>query len=761
MIEIQQISIRNFLSCGNSTQVVKLDSGDLTLILGENHDLGGEDQGNRNGTGKCVCAHTVVHVRNTSTGQQQQLTVQQLFDSCKTTAAAAVTSTDEHQCAHTGVTRPAAEQLPSEQVQRKFVDSVQVQHLQIATDTGWQCIDGVFKTQPYTVWSVHTATGKTLQCADDHIVFDEQGAEIFVKNLSAGVSLIQTDSGTELVTAVHAHDHAQHMFDISVQSEQHRYYTNGILSHNTTLINAISYALYGQALNSIRKDNLINKTNGKNMLVTLDFRCAGVQYRIERGRRPGVLKLFVNQVEQHTTDASQGDSRETQQAIEQLLSMSHDMFRHVVALNTYTEPFLATRVNEQRSIIEQLLGITLLSEKAERLREQSRVTREMLAQEEMRIQAVSQSNQRIQQQIESVKRKQHLWQVQHQERCVQLQAEITDLSALDLDQEVQLHQQWQQFQEQQNQQKLLLQKQQQLQQQLRRDEKQLITVQKQLDSLQQHQCYVCGGKLQNNTQQVSSKQQEISSVQGSIQLAQEQMLKITSELNQLCLQQPVATRYATLTEAVKHRSNLENLIQQLQIRAAEINPYTDQAQELTEQALEPVSYDQINALKKVQEHEEFLLKLLTNKDSFIRKRIIDQNLAFLNSRLRYYLMKLALPHQVVFENDLSVSITELGRDLDFHNLSRGEMNRLILGLSWSFRDVWESLYQPINLLFLDEVIDNGTDSAGVENALAILKHMSRERQRSVWLISHREELSSRVSNVLKVVKEGGFTQFVS
>jgi DNA repair exonuclease SbcCD ATPase subunit len=73
--------------------------------------------------------------------------------------------------------------------------------------------------------------------------------------------------------------------------------------------------------------------------------------------------------------------------------------------------------------------------------------------------------------------------------------------------------------------------------------------------------------------------------------------------------------------------------------------------------------------------------------------------------------------------------------------------------------VWESLYQPINLLFIDELIDSGLDTMGVENAIAILKDMSRKRQKSIWLVSHREELAGRVPSVLKVVKENGFTTF--
>ena len=175
--------------------------------------------------------------------------------------------------------------------------------------------------------------------------------------------------------------------------------------------------------------------------------------------------------------------------------------------------------------------------------------------------------------------------------------------------------------------------------------------------------------------------------------------------------------------------------------------------------MQTVSYDNTEQLEDLKNHQEFLLKLLINKDSFIRKGIIDQNLSYLNNRLDYYLTKVGLPHEVKFLSDLSVEITELGRELDFDNLSRGERNRLILSLSWAFRDVFENLNEPINLMFIDELIDNGTDTTGVEAALSVLKKITRERNKNVFLISHREELIGRVSNVLNVIKENGFTSF--
>ena len=222
--------------------------------------------------------------------------------------------------------------------------------------------------------------------------------------------------------------------------------------------------------------------------------------------------------------------------------------------------------------------------------------------------------------------------------------------------------------------------------------------------------------------------------------------------------QPI-THYDTEREAIEHRSKIDNLLTQIDTKANETDPYAEQVNDMETQALQEINFDRINVLTKTMEHQKFLLDLLTSKDSFVRKKIIDQNLSYLNTRLTHYLDKIGLPHNVIFKNDLQVEITELGRELDFDNLSRGERNRLILGLSFAFRDVWENLYSPINTLFIDELIDSGLDTMGVENSIAILKDMSRRRHKSIWLVSHREELAGRVPSVLKVVKENGFTTY--
>lgn len=636
----------------------------------------------------------------------------------------------------------------------------------------------------------------------------------------------------------------------------------------TTIINALSYALYGNALSNIRKDNLVNKTNGKAMLVSLEFDVNGKEYRIERGRKPNVLKFYVNHEEQAATDEAQGENKETQEAIERILGMSHDMFKHVLALNTYTEPFLSLKANDQRTIIEQLLGITLLSERADRIKELNKATKDAISQEEFRVRAIQEANARIEEQIESLKRRSGLWQKKVDSDLAYLAAQYDELAKIDIEVELQAHKDlavWSAKKSQADTYNALIARETAWRQKHNAEvqaagaaylDKNRINIETELaawaaltaynqkakdiadlekliarcvadeaketklveklkaevEELKNHKCYACGQDfhdanhesvlaakekalqeaalqaLATNTQWIENTDalkalgelgvkptthyateaeairhsSELNSLKAALDAKEAETNPFTEQLDELeevVVPPQPTTHYDKESEAIEHRSRVNNLLDQIAKKGDEKDPYTEQIAEMQQQALQTVNYDTINELTRLQEHQDFLLKLLTSKDSFVRKKIIEQNLSYLNQRLTHYLDRIGLPHTVKFQNDLTVSIEELGRELDFDNLSRGERNRLILSMSWAFRDVWESLYHPINLLFIDELIDNGLDTSGVENALGLLKKMSRERNKSIWLVSHRDELAGRVENILKVVKENGFTSY--
>jgi len=530
----------------------------------------------------------------------------------------------------------------------------------------------------------------------------------------------------------------------------------------TTLIQGLCYVLFGTPINQIRKDNLINRTNGKGMLVTLEFSVNGIDYKIERGRRPNILKFYVDNKEEECVNDAQGENKETQEHIERAIGMTPDMFKQIIALNTYSEPFLAMKTNDQRNIIEQLLGITLLSEKAESIKLLMKANKDKIQEEEYKVKAVEEANKRILEQIDNLKRRAKLWDAKHSEDLGKLNEDLSELSKLDIDKELEGHKELAAYVQRKKDHADLDKSISRTESDISREEKAVKKLETEILSLKEHKCYACGQEFHDDKQKTVLKDKE-----KSLKESKKNHKEYTDLLQQLSeakksigeIGKQPKLYYDTEQEAFQHRSLVDALVTKIDEKSKEENPYTDQIGEMESQALQEINFEKINELTKLGEHQKFLLDLLTSKDSFVRKKIIDQNLSYLNARLTHYLDKIGLPHQVVFQNDLQVEITELGRELDFDNLSRGERNRLILGLSFAFRDVWESLYSPINTLFIDELIDSGMDTIGVENSMAILKDMSRNRQKSVWLVSHREELAGRVPSVLKVIKENGFTTY--
>lgn len=536
----------------------------------------------------------------------------------------------------------------------------------------------------------------------------------------------------------------------------------------STIVNALSYALFGAALTNIKKDNLINKSNLKNMLVTLKFDVNGKSYTIERGRKPNVFKFIEDGKELSAEDAdskdedeSQGEGRHTQEEIIRTIGISHDMFKHILALNTYVEPFLALKTGDQRTIIEQLLGITKLSEKAEKLKDEAKITKDEIKEEEFRISATQAANKRIEQNIRALETKSAAWDSEKEKKVEELQASILQLMDVNIDSEIALHKSKKDVNDLAAEYRSLTKEVTSLEKDINDYTKSLAKIDKILLSSVEKICPTCNSEMDKDThekvhneylEQQKEQQQQLENKKAKLKEVKDLAANVKSLIPDL-----PDTFYETIDEAYNHKTTLSTLGNSLETELSTVNPYEDQIESLKKDGLQEIDFTVMNNLTKLRDHQEFLLKLLTNKDSFIRKKIIDQNLTYLNHRLAHYLLEIGLPHSVKFKSDLEVEITMYGKEFDFDNLSRGERTRLILSLSWAFRDVFESMNSKINLLFIDELIDSGLDSSGVESSLAILKKMSRENKRNIFLISHRDELVGRVTNVLKVVKEGGFT----
>ena len=367
----------------------------------------------------------------------------------------------------------------------------------------------------------------------------------------------------------------------------------------TTIINALSYALYGEALTNIRRDNLINKTNGKGMMTTVDFEIEGKEYRIERGRKPNVLRLLING-EDAFSEEQQGDSRETQKEIEKIIGFPHNMFKHLIALNTYTEPFLSMKNNDQRDMIEQLLGITELSQKAEVLKELMKNTRDSIKEEEFRINAVEESNKRIEKNIKEIESRSKAWQVQKDNKLNEFAELIGTLEEINIDSEINKHKHNTFVTEQQLKLDTVTNEKTLNDRSLIRSEDKLETLKSNLQKALEGVCPACDQSTahldthESYTQELRDKITEEEDYYSELTITQSDIESRLSEIGEVG--ESVDTFYTKLEDALDHRHNLETLKTQLEEKADEVNPYVEQIEGLKDSGLQSIEFDVMNEL---------------------------------------------------------------------------------------------------------------------------------------------------------------------
>lgn len=652
----------------------------------------------------------------------------------------------------------------------------------------------------------------------------------------------------------------------------------------SSVIQALNFAIYGKSVgNKIKVGNLVNKINKRHCEVTLVFEKDGTEYKIIRRRGPTDLKFFIGEddFDDLSKDEAQGENRDSQETITEIIGMSQELFQQIVTITTSVDSFLGLGNGKQRQLIEELLTITQLSEKAEKLKENLKDVKAAIEREQFRVDTIDSSNQKIHESIKSLEAQSTAWMMERDERIAsieenlqifgqvdieaetalqeekkkvrecneraqqvmaaytatqerknqwttnyhnrltQVREEIEHLSSVDINAELEAHQ----FNSVLAQLTAAVEKdtatKKYHEQQATFNEKQgnasLAEAQRlkaQLDNTHGAKCHTCGGDLEKDKHEqivadltvrieaacseaekfmelvnahtaeaaaieipevpprqvtVYGTESEALQHQSSLEALRSKEKEIQAEecpydselasfdLTQTDCGTEPETHYDSMEQVYQHISVVDSLTKELAQAKEQKDPYEAQIITLRNDSLQPVDYDELNRLRKMQEHQEFLIKLLTDKNSFVRKRIIDQNLSFLNQRLHTYMEKSGSLHTVLFMNDLSVDITKLGDTFDFDNLSRGEKNRVIIALTMAFRDMYESLNCGVNIMFIDELLDNGLDKAGCMSALRMLKDMSNQDNKNIYLITHREEIQEKADNIMTVVMENSFT----
>ena len=144
--------------------------------------------------------------------------------------------------------------LLSDTINRKFTKTIEITDYEIETDSGFVDIVSFNETIPYLKYIIKTNGGKELECADDHILFTDNIEEKFAKDFSVGDKIYTIDGIDEVTEIINTNEYEQ-MYDIELSNDSnHRYYTNGLLSHNTLIAKKIAEEIFGSERDLVRID---------------------------------------------------------------------------------------------------------------------------------------------------------------------------------------------------------------------------------------------------------------------------------------------------------------------------------------------------------------------------------------------------------------------------------------------------------------------------------------------------------------------------
>jgi len=537
--------------------------------------------------------------------------------------------------------------------------------------------------------------------------------------------------------------------------------SNGV--GKSVVLNALTFAVYGKPVSNIHKDKLVNFVNKRHMEVVVDFEKNNVHYRVTRARKmkPGAAGNYVI-LEENGEDKTLDSVGNTNRKIEKIMGMPYELFVRIVAFSATNTPFLDLPVRShyqanQTDIIEELFDLKSLSEKATLLKQRIADVNTAIETHNRRIELLEGEHERHHKQLTSAKRRVADWEKQNQQDIVEIQEKLKRLEGVDFDEQRGLYDLLDKINENL---RSALELQRSVERRLDTHNATVESKTSELTHLREERCPYCLQAYQNVDVKIRETEKDLRNANNEIR-------ELTVELNNV---NGLIEGYAATSKSTKSRITVNDLDELMKIksnsdhyqkRVVELknanNPFIEPLQELQDVKLEPIDMKPVNQLQEKLAHQKFLLKLLTKKDSFVRKVLLEKNIPFLNQRLTHYLGELGLPHNVEFTHEMTASISMFGRPLDFGNLSNGQRARVNLALSFAFGDVLQSMHEQVNICMLDEVLDVGLDAVGVHSAARMLKHKARDEHLSIYIISHRDELDSAFDHRMTVQMSKGFS----
>lgn len=564
----------------------------------------------------------------------------------------------------------------------------------------------------------------------------------------------------------------------------------------TTLLNALTVALYDTPVSDdINKDDMVNNINNANMEIMCVFQVDNTYYVIKRARKAkgtpssyvmllegtniskdnikGIITTldgrYENQIdrikEMGFKDITPDSVNHTNDKLSEILGMPYNIFVNIIVFSGDNKPFLNLPLrgnggDSQVDIIEELFGLKLITNKAKALKNEITKIESQITMLKKQQEYYLAEKERHLSQIKSTKARLSDWDINKEKEITNITTLLSQISDIDIETE-------------KNKQADITNKEKEISA-LKLQIKNNITIlndydnnikkyEEELSHLRNATCPRCKQHYANSEMEILSVEQNIDMIESKISELQSTTEELVNSNTSLLAELNTLKDNITIDnidELISISNRKGRLIEKLDSLRNSDNPHIQSLVELENITINEFNPAELDDAIVYLEHQKFLYKILTKKDSFVRKELIAKNIPYLNERLSYYLRELKLRHRVEFTPSMEVSITQLGSPIKFGNFSKGQKTRVNIALAFAFRDVLEKRHNCVKLCFLDEALDIGLDDVGIQNAVRMINHKATQEGLSMFVITHRTEVEAMFLNKLRIQLHKGFSTIV-
>ena len=530
----------------------------------------------------------------------------------------------------------------------------------------------------------------------------------------------------------------------------------------STFIDALCFVLFNKPFRDIKKPQLINSINKKDLLVEVEFRTGSTEYKVVRGVKPNVFEIYKN----GKLLNQDGHTRDYQATLEEtILKLNYKSFTQIVVLgNASFTPFMQLKTYERRQIVEDLLDIQIFSNMNVLLKD--RVSTNKRRYDEINYQ-IDLTESKIEVQKEYIDKmnadiNSQIKEIIAERKGYELQYQTAETESVKLNNEVDSL-----LEQVAHEQKVKV-KSQKVSELLQKLHDKHHSSHKRADFFEKNDhCPTCEQiiELELKRNKILKTQETIKELEDGIGSLSEEQKKLNEEIDTINkLQQEIQTNQHKIRD---HQSTMKHM--KTNGKQANTRIETLKQKPVKDHSVKGKIKELENQISKYNEEQEelsnekkilgYASEMLT--DGGIKARIIKQYVPIMNKLINKYLASMEFFVNFELDEEFNETVKARYRDVfSYANFSEGEKMRIDLALLFTWRAVAKMKNSiNTNLLILDEVFDSSLDGSGTDEFMKLIHELGAET--NVFVISHKgDTLIDRFRSKLEFGKIKNFSRIL-